>query len=100
MHEPQPDGSIEETQLGRCGDDGALQDDSVDHCVILRVDDGSPQNSTRSEIDDMSARCVNEGWNLEYGIVHREGTEPAPGTTYVARCMLSQNKAIDCPNLP
>jgi hypothetical protein len=100
MREPQADGSIGETQLNECGDEGELPDESVDQCIIERVDDWSAGKGTPSEIDDMSPRCVDEGWNLEYRLVHRGGTAPAPGTTYAAFCELSENKVVDCPNLP
>jgi hypothetical protein len=50
--------------------------------------------------DQLSEVCAQEGWNLEFRLVRRPGV-PAPGGTYVsANCELTQNKAIDCPNLP
>jgi hypothetical protein len=48
----------------------------------------------------MSDECEAEGWNLEFRLVRRPGV-PAPGGASVsADCQLSQNKQIDCPNLP
>ena len=56
--------------------------------------------ATDNPVDDMSDFCVDRGWNLEFTLVRREGF-PAPGGTSVeATCQLSQNKAIDCPELP
>ena len=48
----------------------------------------------------LSEECTMEGWNLEFRLVRRDGV-PAPGGTAVsATCQLSQNKQVDCPNLP
>jgi hypothetical protein len=50
--------------------------------------------------DDMQDACIDEGWNLEFRLVRREGV-PAPGGAQAnATCQLSQNKAVDCPGLP
>jgi hypothetical protein len=55
---------------------------------------------TQYEVDDMSDFCVNNGWNLEFRFVRRTGVPMPPGVGMSAECELSQNKAIDCPNLP
>ena len=64
-------------------------------CYAARVDpDGS---LTPSAIDDMSAVCVGEGFNLEIEVVR---LTPAPaGAVVAASCVPSANKAQDCPNL-
>jgi hypothetical protein len=64
-------------------------------CFGLRTDRDGLQ--TPSPLDDMAEVCVDEGYNLEFTIV-RAG--PAPdGSTISAACVLSPDKAKDCPNL-
>jgi len=54
-------------------------------------------DSTPSGLDDMSPRCVLDGFNLEFAIVR---TAAAPANTLIAAsCELSPNKKLDCPNL-
>jgi hypothetical protein len=61
---------------------------AADVCWIPRTGDG------------LSAFCAELGWNLELGIVRREGV-PAPSDTEISvDCALSENDAVDCPNLP
>lgn len=52
---------------------------------------------TPSSLDDMSQRCSDAGYNLEFLIV-RAGATP-PGVTMSAACELSNDKPKDCPNL-
>lgn len=64
-------------------------------CFAQRVDKEGSQ--TPSMIDDMTALCVDEGFNYEFDVIR---TAPAAsGTTISAACELSANKAQDCPNL-
>jgi hypothetical protein len=80
-------GEIVETVVDPCLAGGALPD-GVDVCYVALVD------------DTISDFCAEMGWNLEFQLVRRPGV-PAPGGTSVsADCQLSQNKAIDCPELP
>ncbi|MBL8944268.1 MAG: VWA domain-containing protein [Myxococcales bacterium] len=80
-------GEITETVVEPCLADGTLPD-AVDVCYVALVDDA------------LSDFCDDMGWNLEFQLVRRPGV-PAPGGTSVgADCTLSQNKAIDCPDLP
>lgn len=80
-------GTIIETNVEPCLGNDQLPE-GVDVCYVALVD------------DRLSDLCAEEGWNLEFKLVRRAGV-PAPGGTSVAvSCELSQNKAIDCPNLP
>ena len=63
-------------------------------CFALRTD---PGNATPSELDNMSAECVNEGFNLEFLLVRTAAA--AAGTTVSASCERSTNKKVDCPLL-
>jgi hypothetical protein len=63
-------------------------------CIVYLVD---PGGLTATTADDMSASCVDDGWNLELRIVR---TEPAPvGVTTRVQCELSDLPSVDCPNL-
>jgi hypothetical protein len=80
-------GNVIETNIQQCGADDALPD-GQDVCFTALVD------------DTLSDECAEEGWNLEFRLVRRDGV-PAPGGTAVsATCQLSQNKEVDCPGLP
>jgi hypothetical protein len=80
-------GSVVETDIKRCNAGGELPE-GEDVCFNALVDDG------------LSEYCSDLGWNLEFQLVRRDGV-PAPGGTSVsATCQLSQNKDLDCPNLP
>ena len=84
------------TTIEACNADGSLPD-GADVCFQARTD---KTMATPGTIDDMDPVCIMEGWNLEFFIVRRDGV-PAPGGTQVsATCQLSQNRAIDCPDLP
>jgi hypothetical protein len=86
-----------DTPLAQCVEvGGAWQPpNGAQACYAPLVDRNGVQ--TPSQLDDMSAACVLEGFNLEFLIVR---TVPAePGTTVSAKCELSTNKPLDCPNL-
>lgn len=56
-----------------------------------------PGNQTPSPLDDMSAECVADGFNLEFQVVR---AAPAPsGATFEATCEKSPNPSLDCPAL-
>jgi hypothetical protein len=83
---PRGDGSFEETTIPECN--GTDVPDGADVCYQALVGDA---------MDDY---CIDIGVNLQFQLFRREGV-PAPGGTSVkATCQLSQNKRIDCPNLP
>jgi hypothetical protein len=83
---PRGDGSFEETTIPPCN--GTEVPDGDDVCYQALVGD---------EMDDY---CIDSGFNLQFQLIRREGF-PAPGGTSVnATCQLSQNKRIDCPDLP
>jgi len=82
---PRTGGGIDETSIPKCVD-GAVPD-GADVCYLAVI--GA----------DMDPICIDEGWNLEFRLVRREGV-PAPGGTSVqATCQLSVQKEIDCPDL-
>jgi hypothetical protein len=57
------------------------------------------QNDTPTGLDDISAECFDEGWNLELVIERRPG-HPAPGGSIIrATCEPSGNVPVDCPGL-
>jgi hypothetical protein len=57
------------------------------------------ENGTPTGLDDISADCFDEGWNLEFVIERRPGAPPPGGTVVRATCQLSENKEVDCPLL-
>jgi hypothetical protein len=83
---PRPEGGIDELDIPEC-DDGALPD-GADVCYVAVVG------------DDMHPQCSDEGWNLEFRLVRRQGVPAPAGTSVGATCQLSTNKAVDCPGLP
>lgn len=85
---PQADGNFEETPIQECNDQGEEIPEGQNVCYRALVGD---------ELDPF---CSDQGLNLEFQLVRRDGF-PAPGGTSVkATCQLSQSKAVDCPNLP
>lgn len=54
---------------------------------------------TAREDDDMSAACVEEGWNLELAIERRDGALAPAGAQVRARCSVSSVRGLDCPGL-
>ena len=64
-------------------------------CFATLIDQDGTQ--TPSAIDNMSAECTDEGWNLEFFLL-RSAAAPA-GTAVTATCELSDNEPRDCPNL-
>jgi hypothetical protein len=64
-------------------------------CFGVKVDLDGKQ--TPEALDDMSPRCVEEGFNLEFQIVR---TAPRPAdSTITAQCQLSPDRKVDCPLL-
>jgi len=56
-------------------------------------------NDTPTNLDDISAECFDEGWNVELIIERRQGSPLAMGTCIEVTCQLSQHPEIDCPLL-
>ncbi|MCX4247818.1 vWA domain-containing protein [Paraliomyxa miuraensis] len=84
---PRGNGSFEETEVIECEADGSIPD-GEDVCYVALME------------DERSEECVAHGFNLEFRLERREGVYVAPGTGITASCQLSQNKAIECPDLP
>jgi hypothetical protein len=83
---PNGDGSFEETTIPLCNGTEVPEGDNVCYQALVG--------------DAMDEFCVDSGFNLQFQLLRREGF-PAPGGTSVkATCQLSQNKRIDCPELP
>lgn len=90
-------GMRERTDILPCAADGSLPD-GVNVCFQALIDPGgaTPDNPN----DNMSPECVDQGWNLEFNILRRPGTEPPGGASVSATCQLSEQPAVDCPDLP
>jgi len=85
-HVPSGDGDFEDTSVPACEADGSLP---AGHDVCYQTRTG----------DALHEDCIDEGWNLEFVIVRRDGVEVPGGTGIAATCELSQVKAVDCPDL-
>jgi hypothetical protein len=68
-------------------------DDNV--CYYTLTD----QSQSGDSLDDMSDECIEDGWNLEFKILRREGFPAAGGSSMTATCQLSETPTVDCPNL-
>jgi hypothetical protein len=86
QHTPRGDGDVEDSNVPACLADGSLPDGS-DACYQTRTG------------DERHRDCIDEGWNLEFVVVRRDGAEVPAGTGIEATCQLSQSKAVDCPDL-
>jgi hypothetical protein len=84
---PRSDGSFEEIPVPACNADGTLPDDAVECYVALSG-------------DALSSFCADDGFNLEFRFVRREGNPRPGGSSIDARCDLSDDKETDCPGLP
>ncbi len=91
-------GETRSTTVPRCLDDGDgfAFPDGEDICYRSLTDAG---NDTERGGDDMSATCVEEGWNLELAIERRDDAPPPPGARVQARCSVSRLTDVDCPTL-
>jgi hypothetical protein len=85
-----------ENEIPECGANDTLPD-GEDVCYAPLTDQN---NVTGATSDDMSPECIEEGWNLEFRLVRREGVAAPGGAQASATCQLSQNKQVDCPGLP
>jgi hypothetical protein len=78
-------------EVPRCASDEGdyvLPSGDVDTCFVLVTNPGA-----------MSEQCVEDGWNLEIDLIWRPGIAPTANTTVRATCQLSEDPALDCPNL-
>ena len=50
--------------------------------------------------EDKHPRCADEGWNAEVRLVFPPGVPTTPGSLFVAECALSEDRELDCPDLP
>ena len=68
-------------------------------CGLYNLPDGANVCYEALVGDARDDYCTDQGYNLQFQLVRREGF-PAPGGTSVnATCQLSQSKAVDCPDL-
>lgn len=95
---PEVGGTPSSNPVPPCGieDDQAIVPDGSDACYLSLSD---AEKSNDSDLDDMSAGCVEEGWNLEFRVVRRDGVREEPGSSISAKCSASQLKDYDCPKL-
>jgi len=83
---PLDDGRFDESTLPQCLADGSLPVDA-DACFQMRTGDARDPD------------CIDQGFNLEFVIVRRDGVPTPGGTGVQATCQLSQSRAVDCPDL-
>ena len=62
-------------------------------CYVNRVDKAG---LTPDADDDMSQKCADAGWNLEFFTIN---TDPDIKAKLTYSCALSENPAVDCPDL-
>jgi hypothetical protein len=86
QHMPRGDGTVVDSSVPECLADGTVPDGS-DACYQTRTGDARHED------------CINEGFNLEFVIVRRDGVAVPGGTGVEATCQLSQSRAVDCPDL-
>ena len=75
--------------------DYTMPDDNATECYALLID----QAAAGSVLDDMSAECIAEGYNLEFKLARKQGFPAQGGSTVSAQCILSELPEVDCPNL-
>ncbi|MCH9686226.1 MAG: VWA domain-containing protein [Deltaproteobacteria bacterium] len=93
-----PSGATEIVQIPRCitTDDGFEFPEGADVCYRSLTDF---EERTESSVDDMSATCSDEGWNLELSFERRDNAPPPAGARVQARCSVSRFTSSDCPSL-
>jgi hypothetical protein len=94
---PQGGGDFVEEGVPLCLDAAGTIPEGWDLCYLAL---GDRENVTATPDDDLSKTCRDDGWNLEFDLVRREGVTVPGGTTISARCALSQDPFRDCPDLP
>jgi hypothetical protein len=83
---PVAEGRIEETTVPPCLQGGELPE-GKDVCYVTRTGDAR------------DPECIDQGFNLEFVIVRRDGVRVPGGTGIQASCSLSQTRQVDCPDL-
>jgi hypothetical protein len=81
------EGDVDILDVPLCLAGGTLPADAT-LCYELRVDDA------------LAPRCADDGWNLEFRLVRAPGVQATEGSTFEVTCEYSQNREVDCPNLP
>lgn len=87
-----------ETAIPECSvldGEWVLPDADTDICYGIVSDDDGSTTTTR---DDMSAECIDDGWNLEFKIVRREGVAALPDARVEATCQLAELPSVTCPD--
>ena len=80
--------------------DGSFDEIDIPPCIDTSVPDGADVCYQARVGDQLSAFCDDQGFNLQFDLVRREGVPAPAGTTVEALCQLSQSKETDCPDLP
>jgi hypothetical protein len=85
---PDHSGGVEEIDVPECLDaDGTLPSDT-DVCYVAATGDAR------------HPYCAELGFNLEFVLHRRRGVPAPPGAVIAPCCVLSQDRAEDCPDLP
>jgi hypothetical protein len=77
-----------DTRILECTDATGTLPADADVCYVERTG------------DDLSSACAEDGWNLEFRIVRKQGVHAPAGAQVGVECALSSDPAVDCPNLP
>jgi hypothetical protein len=85
------------TDIPPCSDTAGTLPVGTDVCYVAL---GDSNGDTPTGADDISPACADDGWNLEFRIVRKQGVPAPEGTQISATCALSLDPDIDCPNLP
>jgi hypothetical protein len=78
---------------------GGFVETSIPQCVNGDVPEGADVCYLAVVGAEMDMVCIEEGWNLEFRLVRRDGVAAPGGTSVQATCQLSVNKETDCPDL-
>jgi len=71
--------------------------EGVDVCYAALIDPDGAQ--TLDPRDDMSAACSDQGYNLEFALVRRDGVPVPGGTSISVECELDDCPELNCPNI-
>jgi hypothetical protein len=78
--------------------DYVMPSDDVDVCYAM-LTDRQAQIQTATTSDDMSERCEDSNYNLEFVIARRPGFPVDAGTWMAATCTLADFPAVSCPGI-
>ncbi len=79
---------------------GTFEDQVVLPCAGGEVPPGQSVCYEALVGDAMDEYCIDQGFNLQFLVMRREGDPAVGGTVIFADCALSESKAVDCPDLP